>query len=155
FYFFFFFQAEDGIRAFHVTGVQTCALPIFALIERRRSYVNLGKLLDRLARIAESPEETIRAQLARGDFLTDHRSDFPAAIEAYKQALALDEQHCLTWLALHYVGARQSDAALVEETLSQRITAADDSAYRDALRLQLARFQAMRGHHDMARATLD
>src|SRR5690606_39535422 len=26
----FFCQAEDGIRAFHVTGVQTCALPIFA-----------------------------------------------------------------------------------------------------------------------------
>src|SRR5439155_7026940 len=26
----FFFQAEDGIRAGHVTGVQTCALPIFA-----------------------------------------------------------------------------------------------------------------------------
>src|SRR5690606_41056488 len=24
------FQAEDGIRVFHVTGVQTCALPIFA-----------------------------------------------------------------------------------------------------------------------------
>src|SRR5690606_40860340 len=23
-----FFQAEDGIRDFHVTGVQTCALPI-------------------------------------------------------------------------------------------------------------------------------
>src|SRR5690606_41172503 len=23
------FQAEDGIREFHVTGVQTCALPIF------------------------------------------------------------------------------------------------------------------------------
>src|SRR5207302_8319512 len=27
-----FFQAEDGIRDFHVTGVQTCALPI---LERR------------------------------------------------------------------------------------------------------------------------
>src|SRR5690606_39885949 len=27
----FFYQAEDGIRAFHVTGVQTCALPILAL----------------------------------------------------------------------------------------------------------------------------
>src|SRR5690606_40072386 len=25
----FFVQAEDGIRDFHVTGVQTCALPIF------------------------------------------------------------------------------------------------------------------------------
>src|SRR5215475_15899951 len=28
---FFFFQAEDGIRDFHVTGVQTCALPISAI----------------------------------------------------------------------------------------------------------------------------
>src|SRR5436309_10502641 len=28
---FFFFQAEDGIRDFHVTGVQTCALPICVL----------------------------------------------------------------------------------------------------------------------------
>src|SRR5690606_40175971 len=28
----FFFQAEDGIRDFHVTGVQTCALPIFGAV---------------------------------------------------------------------------------------------------------------------------
>src|SRR5690606_40987560 len=30
--YFFFFQAEDGIRDFHVTGVQTCALPIYCLL---------------------------------------------------------------------------------------------------------------------------
>src|SRR5690625_7837393 len=29
--FYFFFQAEDGIRDGHVTGVQTCALPILDL----------------------------------------------------------------------------------------------------------------------------
>src|SRR2546430_12739024 len=29
---YFFFQAEDGIRDLTVTGVQTCALPIFAII---------------------------------------------------------------------------------------------------------------------------
>src|SRR5690554_7575647 len=29
FIFFFFFQAEDGIRDADVTGVQTCALPIY------------------------------------------------------------------------------------------------------------------------------
>src|SRR2546426_8798539 len=28
YFFFFFFQAEDGIRDYKVTGVQTCALPI-------------------------------------------------------------------------------------------------------------------------------
>src|SRR5690606_41119067 len=31
---FFFFQAEDGIRGFHVTGVQTCALPILMKLAR-------------------------------------------------------------------------------------------------------------------------
>src|SRR5258707_11803122 len=29
-FFFFFFQAEDGIRDIGVTGVQTCALPIYS-----------------------------------------------------------------------------------------------------------------------------
>src|SRR5688500_20288972 len=33
-YSFFFLQAEDGIRDYKVTGVQTCALPIFALADR-------------------------------------------------------------------------------------------------------------------------
>src|SRR3989454_12031105 len=35
-YYFFFFQAEDGIRDYKVTGVQTCALPI--LYERLVPY---------------------------------------------------------------------------------------------------------------------
>src|SRR5256885_6345407 len=33
---FFFFQAEDGIRDYKVTGVQTCALPISLLAEVER-----------------------------------------------------------------------------------------------------------------------
>src|SRR5688572_32472539 len=33
FVFFFFFQAEDGIRDLTVTGVQTCALPIYMALE--------------------------------------------------------------------------------------------------------------------------
>src|SRR5947209_11864668 len=31
-FYFFFFQAEDGIRDIGVTGVQTCALPIYAVL---------------------------------------------------------------------------------------------------------------------------
>src|SRR5690606_40049010 len=48
----FFFQAEDGIRDFHVTGVQTCALPIFtrlrwssadrAALRAARAVITLG-----------------------------------------------------------------------------------------------------------------
>src|SRR5438093_13134649 len=34
----FFFQAEDGIRVWSVTGVQTCALPISPVARRRRGH---------------------------------------------------------------------------------------------------------------------
>src|SRR5437870_12700433 len=70
--FFFFFQAEDGIRDGHVTGVQTCALPISqavnrseqsgpALIGQRADGKNLD--LNRDYFKAEAPET--RASLAR------------------------------------------------------------------------------------------
>src|SRR5437762_11062505 len=39
FFFFFFFQAEDGIRDTSVTGVQTCALPIWEFREPRRDAI--------------------------------------------------------------------------------------------------------------------
>src|SRR2546430_14628753 len=48
FYFFFFFQAEDGIRDLTVTGVQTCALPIFretAVFHERRGGPRQGSVL--------------------------------------------------------------------------------------------------------------
>ena len=43
---FFFFQAEDGIRDTSVTGVQTCALPIFSILnEGDTPIVNLSVAL--------------------------------------------------------------------------------------------------------------
>src|SRR5699024_9936256 len=38
-FFYFFFQAEDGIRDRNVTGVQTCALPIYLVADRLRGEV--------------------------------------------------------------------------------------------------------------------
>src|SRR5256885_12131673 len=35
----FFFQAEDGIRDYKVTGVQTCALPISQVVEETTVFV--------------------------------------------------------------------------------------------------------------------
>src|SRR6266511_3966862 len=49
FCFFFFFQAEDGIRDFHVTGVQTCALPV------------LGRALYLAGRTAQARREFAKA----------------------------------------------------------------------------------------------
>src|SRR5690606_40733630 len=50
FIFCFFFQAEDGIRDFHVTGVQTCALPISCFEDYHAAIENR---LERLMRFLE------------------------------------------------------------------------------------------------------
>src|SRR5438445_4443754 len=39
FFFFFFFQAEDGIRDIGVTGVQTCALPIWIRLNHHAGWL--------------------------------------------------------------------------------------------------------------------
>src|SRR5438034_8849727 len=67
YFFFFFFQAEDGIRDHCVTGVQTCALPIYLVVEvlRRR--------LDR--RVAVGPHVHVAADLDVPDFAELPRLD--------------------------------------------------------------------------------
>src|SRR2546426_6029965 len=55
---FFFFQAEDGIRDYKVTGVQTCALPI----SRRRAACAPAPLRARAAAPRPPPCETRRAR---------------------------------------------------------------------------------------------
>src|SRR5690606_42042777 len=56
---FFFLQAEDGIRDFHVTGVQTCALPISGLISIRTR--SISPILVRIKRSVGKPTaEVIR-----------------------------------------------------------------------------------------------
>src|SRR5256885_10676767 len=56
----FFFQAEDGIRDYKVTGVQTCALPICGPGSHRRPY-NPG-----CAAAGEFPRTGARAGCRRG-----------------------------------------------------------------------------------------
>src|SRR5690554_1687093 len=59
--FFFFFQAEDGIRDADVTGVQTCALPIYALhqwsIEDLETF--WAKVWDYCGLICETPASKV------------------------------------------------------------------------------------------------
>src|SRR5207237_1885985 len=68
--FFFFFQAEDGIRDSSVTGVQTCALPISRPHGRLLVGPRVAHLLDlRLVRLGGSADHlmTTEAGLHRRD----------------------------------------------------------------------------------------
>src|SRR5258707_7836030 len=56
-FFFFFFQAEDGIRDIGVTGVQTCALPISAPGEAEKLVAARPDLIFHLAAIVSGEAE--------------------------------------------------------------------------------------------------
>src|SRR5215510_12398411 len=62
----FFFQAEDGIRGGHVTGVQTCALPIYTTAARARPARADARSAARSARRrAEAAPQSIRSEERR------------------------------------------------------------------------------------------
>src|SRR6266511_3859990 len=66
-FFFFFFQAEDGIRDFHVTGVQTCALPIYPLgLQHRRVGVFVGAAGSDYARLTSIDLDLVDQHTATG-----------------------------------------------------------------------------------------
>src|SRR5690348_13203258 len=62
--FFFFFQAEDGIRDGRVTGVQTCALPILKLAESEKTNIQILKFL------SDDPDARIRYAVAYNENAT-------------------------------------------------------------------------------------
>src|SRR5437868_12067623 len=59
FFCFFFFQAEDGIRDRNVTGVQTCALPIFGVLEEQRRGVRRVERQAPLERTVQDDAERV------------------------------------------------------------------------------------------------
>src|SRR3712207_8932895 len=80
FVFFFFFQAEDGIRDIGVTGVQTCALPILeqrvaaveALPVEGRDHLVLAELLGLVDAVVPHFHRA-RAVLALRDLRSEER----------------------------------------------------------------------------------
>src|SRR3989441_8383155 len=79
FFFFFFFQAEDGIRDKLVTGVQTCALPIFRLrrdrLRLRDELLDLGRGAGQGIRLLGSAAHLLREFRELRRALIEHRSE--------------------------------------------------------------------------------
>src|SRR5947209_19143895 len=63
--FVFFFQAEDGIRDIGVTGVQTCALPIFEAMACGVPVLATTGTPHAIASSAASPNDSVRTEERR------------------------------------------------------------------------------------------
>src|SRR6266487_2922319 len=137
FLFFFFFQAEDGIRDGRVTGVQTCALPIWPSGLHRR-----GTLLRRVPRRA-GPGRVYRDQHHRGAAGRRRRAlgDHPrpqavtmAVLGAGVRIQPMSGAHAAAVLAIYRAGIEEGNA-----TFETRVP---DWAAFTAARLPAHRFVA-------------
>src|SRR5690606_40463499 len=107
----FFFQAEDGIRDFHVTGVQTCALPISA-------WAPLGVFLVAHVLFSGFPHVLWRDHVARtlGAAVARSRPDVPlAAVLRSEERRVGKELSCRQSGDRLYAGKRCSAEGAVEE----------------------------------------
>src|SRR2546427_6313729 len=70
--FFFFFQAEDGIRDLTVTGVQTCALPIWGMRRAPHRSRRCSRPARLLRGLSSTPRRTSRCCRTRSE---EHTSE--------------------------------------------------------------------------------
>src|SRR5437867_5828037 len=95
FSFFFFFQAEDGIRDRTVTGVQTCALPICVLNTPPRG---LGdKTRAALLASAREHEISVGDALAKADLITTIQRRQQEALVAFRSEERRVGKECGGW----------------------------------------------------------
>src|SRR5206468_7657807 len=64
-------QAEDGIRDLIVTGVQTCALPIFPAIDDLRNLLSIGEVTVQLAPAKWIAENTAKFYAGKEESIVD------------------------------------------------------------------------------------
>ena len=133
FFFFFFFQAEDGIRALIVTGVPTCALPIYQLPDGATISANLNLTFGAAGfSFAEPGTYEVTAVLvvpdaARGveevtasEPLTI-RISFPHSPDEERDALLLLTRDVGTWMALGGSDVLTDATAAVETVRKRRM----------------------------------
>src|SRR2546427_11561157 len=106
---FFFFQAEDGIRDLTVTGVQTCALPIYTINLQEQL---VGKDLPILARALGTGDHTPSFALLKGW----HNYLCLARLEQARAGLQtlFDEREAAELESLGAWAARTSDGSLAD-----------------------------------------
>jgi len=128
---------------------------LIAIIERRQSYKNLGRLLERLVNVADRPEERARALLDHAFYLLDHEHDAAGARALLEQATDDAPRDASLWLALEQVAAKLGDSELRERALLARTSLTDNPHWKALLLLSLAEQRAAAGAHEAAEQALE
>src|SRR5690606_3624321 len=114
---FFFFQAEDGIRDFHVTGVQTCALPILRSAAKNHKDVAIV--------VNASDYDALIAEMRQHNGALSFDTRFDLAVKAFEHTAAYDGA------IANYLGLRvpQNNSDLFPRTFNLNLVKAQDMRY--------------------------
>jgi len=148
--------ARDQLGAVNVEPEFTEPLErLIAIIERRQSFKNLGKLLDRLVKVAVNSSERARALLDQAFFAQDHEADAAGARSLLEQAAEETPEDPTVWLALELAGLAAGDHELVERALARRVALTQVPEWQTLLLLDLAELRAASQDAEGATNALD
>ncbi|HKY40938.1 MAG TPA: hypothetical protein VJN18_33620 [Polyangiaceae bacterium] len=128
---------------------------LIAIIERRQSYKNLGKLLERRVRVAETPEERARALLDQASFASDHEGDDGTARMLLEQAADESADDASLWLSLELSAGKTSDGELRDRALAARARLAQSPLWKALLLIDLGELRSSAGETISARQALE
>src|SRR5690606_40871480 len=87
------FQAEDGIRDFHVTGVQTCALPILLRTSRSSMVARLSRSSEgAITTRCPTDSKALKRSLAKSSALSRQAFDVVTSTSSFLKDLRRSEE---------------------------------------------------------------
>ncbi len=148
--------ARDQLGAVNVEPEFTEPLErLLAIIERRQSYKNLSKLLDRLTKVAVKPDDRARALAEQAALLADQEQDHASARTLLEQAAEETADDAGIQMMLELVAARLDDGELRERALQRRAELAIAPEWKALLLGDLAELRFERGDIDGAFGALE
>ncbi len=125
------------------------------ILSRRRSFKNLAKLLDTMAKNAPTPEERARALRELAVVALEHDKNKEDARARLEEAVTEFPDEMAAWLELELLAAEAGDVAGVMRAIEARLPLVADATYKALLYIQLAELAAKVGQTSRAYEHLD
>ena len=125
------------------------------ILSRRRSFKNLAKLLDTMAKNAPSAEERARALRELAVVSLEHDKNKEDARARLEEAVTEFPDEMSAWLELELLAAEAGDVAGVMRAIEARLPLVADATYKALLYIQLAELAAKAGQSARAYEHLD
>lgn len=148
--------ARDYLAAYNADG--DFREPLEALVRilsRRRSFKNLAKLLDALAKAAPTPEERARALHDLAVVSLEHDKNKDDARLHLEEAVTENPDEMASWLELEMLAAESNDIPGIMRAIEARLPLIADATYKALLYIQLAELSAKVGQTARAYEMLD